>query len=171
MTPSYHLPWSSSKSWTQALLSLEMSMHTSWEKLTSSRTIAAQLEGLYRQVDLQLDAVCTLTCPDCNDNCCRRATVWYDLRDLLSVFFITGHFPTAQIKKSSTNQCRHLSSMGCLLPRVERPFICTWYICSEQRQKLDTSSSLKEKTSLLVDIQQIKQARGELEKAFIKAVC
>ncbi|BHH84105.1 hypothetical protein [Desulforhopalus sp. 52FAK] len=86
----------------------------------------------YNDLDNSLNHLCEATCPACEDVCCIKATVWYDRRDIIVYHLVTGSFPEKQVSRSAAGICCHLGENGCRLPRIERPFICTWYICAAQ---------------------------------------
>ena len=126
------------------------------------REMAAQIMALLNRLDRELEGMCRLTCPDCKDNCCARATIWYDFRDLLFLYFSGQPLPDRQIEKReirSEKFCVHLTAAGCDLPRCKRPFVCTWYICPAQKT---FSPRVQE------DIRQIKSLRREMEDLFCR---
>ena len=79
------------------------------------------------------------------------------------------HQPPGQPRIASHDVCRYLSAEGCILSRYERPWICTWYICAEQKNYLtgfyDTS-----RKQLLSVIEQVKLLRKQLEDIFITMI-
>jgi len=94
-----------------------------------------------------------------------RATVWYDLKDLLVIYLSTGGLPERQIFRDEAKACCHLTVSGCRLSRSERPFICTWYICAEQKKLL--LARLDPEQSLSAKIEKIKELRNNLEARYI----
>jgi hypothetical protein len=55
---------------------------------------------------------------------------------------------------------------GCILPRIARPFVCTWYLCPAQKEYLAHYYP-----KLILDFDQtlfdIKELRNKIEKEFI----
>ena len=101
------------------------------------REAAAQIAGLMARLDPVMTAMCHVTCPDCTDNCCARATIWYDFRDLLFLYFNAVSLPDRQIGRrifKGRLACSHLTASGCALQRHQRPFVCTWYLCNDQKR-------------------------------------
>ncbi len=123
-------------------------------------------EGMTR-LNGPMQGLCRSTCPDCDDNCCMRATVYYDLKDLLFLHFHSGKLPKQQIIRSKSCSCPNLSPQGCILPRQERPFVCTWYLCPRQKEKLYKGGE-KEKLYVIENtIKVIQVTRKKLEDTFV----
>ena len=98
--------------------------------------VAEKIRQIYLHLDSLLDVLCARTCPGCEDICCRRATVWFDEKDLSFLFLTEGEFPGKQVQRNEDGSCCFLGAAGCELPRYRRPFICTWYLCPAQKQLL-----------------------------------
>lgn len=120
------------------------------------------ITAVYENLETSLDRLCGATCPVCEDVCCTKATVWYDQRDIIVYHLATGSFPLQQVSRSVTGACCHLGANGCRLPRLKRPFICTWYICGAQVAMLRRESSGPD-VNILEQINQIKDTRKRIE--------
>jgi len=118
---------------------------------------------LYQELDVSLSRLCDATCPSCTDVCCTIATVWYDQRDILTYHLATGDLPNKQVSRDGTGICCHLGDKGCMLPRLERPFICTWYICKAQTAILRSEDN-NPNTIIQEQIQRIKECRKKIEQ-------
>ena len=168
------IPWESEEAWVQVVLSIGKTisaLSTHGSEITSIRTLAQQIVQEYTELETVLEQVCLTSCSKCEDVCCSRATVWYDLKDLLLIYLNTGTLPNRQIYKKPDHSCCNLTSSGCPLIRSERPFICTWYICSDQKKVLDGLPESKNKLAIFRTIDKIKTARKELEEEYVKAIC
>jgi len=126
------IPWREKDGVAQAVNFLVFMDRQRGGELDPVRDLAREIESGFNLMSGELDRVCSLTCPGCSDNCCERATIWYDFRDLLYLYFGPGQMPEAQITKN-TGKCSNLKTLGCILPRAERPFVCTWYFCPDQK--------------------------------------
>ncbi|TKB06015.1 hypothetical protein [Desulforhopalus sp. IMCC35007] len=122
---------------------------------------------LYEEVEAPLSRLCEVTCPTCNDVCCLKATVWYDQRDIIIYHLVTGLFPEHQITRSAKGICCNLGENGCRLPRLQRPFICTWYICPEQTTMLKREAGNPE-VNILEKIHQIKELRKRIGTLYLQ---
>ena len=139
---------------------------TTCEHLGDSRFEVMQyiddIVSIYNDLDESLNHLCEATCPSCEEVCCIKATVWYDRRDMFVYHLITGLFPHEQVSRSAAGVCSHLGEKGCSLPRLERPFICTWYICAAQLAILRDKASGPD-TKIQEQIQKIKENRKKIE--------
>ncbi|MEH0019800.1 MAG: hypothetical protein V6Z89_09105 [Desulfobacter sp.] len=132
--------------------------------LAPVRSLAREIGALYVRTAPELERLCAATCPECRENCCKRATIWYDFRDMLYLCLGPGSPPERQISKTQGVQgygCSHLAAHGCRLPRHCRPFVCTWYVCAAQKP-LVTGSNLGG------TVNKIKVLRKKMEDEFCR---
>lgn len=118
---------------------------------------------LYQELDVSLNSLCDSTCPECTDVCCTIATVWYDQRDILTYHLVTGKLPIKQVSRDGAGICCHLGDTGCMLPRLQRPFICTWYICKTQTAILRSEKD-NPHIKIQEQIQMVKECRKKIEQ-------
>lgn len=166
------IPWTSEKDWTQAVFSIRNNISVLSAKSAGNPDIAAiwslaeQINKVYTVIDRSLEGICHTTCPQCVNVCCVRATVWYDMKDLVFIYLNTGSFPEKQITRQPDKTCCNLTLSGCRLKRSARPFICTWYICPEQNNALQQLPDSNAGSTVLHAILQIKTARRELDQMY-----
>ena len=166
------IPWESQEEWVQVEHSISKTISAlspQRAELTSIRTLARQIVQAYAELETVLEEVCLTSCPTCLDVCCSRATVWYDLKDLLLVYLNTGTLPDRQIYKLPDHSCCNLTPSGCRLQRSGRPFICTWYICPDQKDVIDRFPDSEAKCALFRTIDRLKTARKVLEEEYVNA--
>ncbi len=168
------IPWSSARDWYQVIYSIKR-IHTLYrEKLGPLSDMAIKIRQHYEDLSVPIEKLCSHTCVTCGDICCVRATIWFDLKDLLYLYFGLNVFPDAQIVKRNQGDqktgCCHFSKKGCTLERTERPFVCTWYFCPEQGEYLNRHSPELRQT---IDrhLLEIKRLRNEMEAEFIRMSC
>ncbi|MFT5700162.1 MAG: hypothetical protein ACI8ZB_003033 [Desulforhopalus sp.] len=129
---SWAVPWIHQSDWEEML----QLTRNNCEGLGASRAEVMRyidaIVTLYEEIETPLSSLCGATCQICKEACCTKATVWYDQRDITIYHLAIGFFPEKQVSRSVTGACCHLGEDGCRLPRLERPFICTWYICGAQ---------------------------------------
>lgn len=129
---------------------------------------SAAIGRLMAHMDPQMAALARRTCPDCADPCCRRATVWYDCTDLLVLGFTGQPWPPGQPMAAVGDRCRYLGPAGCRLPRIQRPWICTWYLCPRQTACLQRSMR-SQRARLASWLRGMRSLRRGLLDAFIGA--
>jgi hypothetical protein len=161
-------PWQSRSDWEQVGSFFRKSLVNTSTQSTLENHVSAIAQKLV-VVDHLFEGLCELTCTSCTDLCCTRATVWYDYRDLLFHYIHTKTIPARQIIREKGQNCPQLTVSGCRLQRLHRPFICTWYLCPDQKRKLDTfgKTKLDDLCALLVDI---KRERQLMELVFQNSV-
>ena len=93
-------------------------------------SIGSAIEALFPT----MERLCRRTCPKCEQPCCQVAKPWFDLRDLLFLHLTDRAMAPSQPIRNNRDHCRYISERGCTLPRIERPWICTWYLCPTQTQ-------------------------------------
>ncbi|MCP4694316.1 MAG: hypothetical protein GY859_40160, partial [Desulfobacterales bacterium] len=137
-------------------------------KMVRSESLAREIRGRYASIFPLLDELCAVTCPWCPDICCARAFVWFDLKDLLFLHFIGRPAPAAQPRPTPAGVCRHLGARGCRLPRIARPWICTWYLCPTQKGALKKKGPGAQR-AVETAIREIKKARKAMAEEFHEA--
>ncbi|WDP89884.1 MAG: hypothetical protein HUN04_09255 [Desulfobacter sp.] len=159
-----NIPWQSGAEFKAALDFLGYIDSKRYNDLGPVRSLARRIEMRFHRMAGDLDSLCARTCPGCTDNCCQRAVIWYDFRDLLYLYFSPDggpdRMPDRQIVKSG-DLCPHLGAAGCRLPRDRRPFVCTWYFCPAQKSE---AAGLALNEAVL----EIKAARIDMEAEFCR---
>ncbi len=161
------IPWQGESSWQELRTAITAICAGLGEKEAEIREIAQQMQYGYRQLDEPMDVLCGRSCITCQEICCRRATLWYDLPDLLFIYLISAKLPPRQISRVSGGACCNLGTRGCLLPRWQRPFICSWYLCGAQQLEL---SSVPEGGQLKEQIECLRKSRKQLFAHCVEAV-
>lgn len=111
--------------------------------------------------DETMDRYCHLTCHGCGDFCCEADGIYFDLADLVYLLILDNDLPAGQTRAQTGSPCRYLSREGCILPRMCRPFICTWYLCEPQMALLDAEPLPFQKQFTAV-MQMIRRCRQQL---------
>lgn len=97
-----------------------------------ARVIAAEIHLEIIWLDWPADRIGALTCPACAEVCCSRAWVFFDRTDLLFLHLRGLEVPGGQTFGPTGRACRFLTKRGCRLARINRPWLCNWYICPDQ---------------------------------------
>jgi hypothetical protein len=163
------LPWGSSTQWKEAHHSVNIHLRrypNDWNELL---LVAHTLENRLTALFPILDDLCINSCPWCPQPCCLAAKVWFDFKDLLFLHLNRLPIPLAQPINDLKTTCRYFSHRGCVLPRINRPWICTWYLCPVQTAILRKRDYLQYDTVSRI-ILEIKVFRNKLEKEFIRVV-
>lgn len=168
--------WADEEVWSQAVLSVTKTisvLSADFSLRLEVEAMQALVQGIvdgYAEIEAVLERVCIASCTTCTDVCCARATVWYDERDLLVMYLNTAALPKSQIYRRPDGSCCNLTPSGCRLPRSERPFICTWYICPEQNTILKEYFGSDDGIDIFHTINGIKKARKDLAQIYIDVI-
>lgn len=165
------IPWQKKSDWTEVQLSVRKICGRLGMQEERARELAQNIQGNYKLIDASMEELCAATCISCEAVCCSRATVWYDLRDLLFLYLVSREMPEQQVLRREGRSCANLGPAGCVIPRSKRPFICTWYICAVQKKVLESVPESKPAVHPYQLIAEIQTARKLLESLCIAAVC
>ena len=162
------VPWNTPDLWQAANESLSAAIVQNQPAMADLICRAHAIQRLYEALFPPMDGICRRTCPTCKDRCCRRAWVWADFKDLLFFHLVGIHPPKRQLLHQKGDRCRYASADGCRLNRIQRPFVCTWYLCPAQTRILNELPVTRDMLTTTID--QIKAARRQMEDRFIAVV-
>ena len=162
-------PWGSGAAWDAANRNLDFLIQRNRMMLDPTIILAQEVQTRMVSIFSLLEDLCRVTCPWCPDHCCLTATVWIDFKDLLFLHLNGHEIPPAQLLADLKETCRYWGPRGCMLPRIARPWVCTWYLCPTQKANLrQKPKSVQDQFSRVV--QAIKTGRKEMESEFIRIV-
>ena len=162
-------PWGFVPAWQEANLSIDFHLKRYFPRLKPMLQIARETRIRLESIFPSLDDLCLMTCPRCPDACCLSASPWYDLRDLIFLHLNQLSIPLTQTIPGFQETCCYINHKGCTLPRITRPWICTWYLCPAQTANLKDRSFNQWQTLSRV-LGEIKAFRKEMEAEFIRVI-
>jgi hypothetical protein len=163
------IPWAAPDEWQAVHQTIRFHCDRYPENFKAAVSLAQKVKRCLQTIFPVLDEMCADSCPWCPEPCCLKASVWFDFKDLLFLHFNHQPIPPAQPKTHLSMPCRYLGPRGCRLPRMTRPWICTWYLCPTQNARLRNGYHPKQKL-LSWAMAQIKSERHLLENEFIRIV-
>lgn len=166
--PMHSIPWNTKALWKEANLALDLNVSRHRHRLTDAFRLAAGLRDRLLSIFPLMDRLCQHTCPNCTDICCQHAWVWADFRDLLFYHLAGIPVPDQQLLGRRGEHCPYAGPMGCRLDRLQRPFVCTWYVCPAQTGLLHGRP--ENQVHLSAMLSQIKIERRRMENQFIQAL-
>lgn len=164
------IPWSQPASWREVQQSLHFHLDGHRPARESLMPLAVGIGKHLHVLARQMDMICAHTCSHCPEPCCLSASVWYDFRDLLSLHLLGMPIPIGQPISDYRALCRFITNTGCSLPRLIRPWICTWYLCPVQTLWLKKQPDGVGQ-NLLKYLDEMKTMRVKLENRFVAIVC
>lgn len=162
------VPWNTPETWQAANTSLSTAIRHHWLAMADLTGDAHTIRQYYEILFPLMDNICCHTCPGCRDICCRRAWVWIDFKDLLFLHLAAIPTPDRQLLQQQGDRCYFAGPEGCRLKRIQRPFVCTWYLCPDQTRLLGNQAGAKQR--VMRALWQIKTGRNQMEAAFIRVV-
>ena len=169
VSPDLAPPWRTSETWQEANQFIVKHLKLYRSRLKYLEKFILDIKGRMKRISLMLDEMCNNTCPWCPSPCCLSAMVWFDFPDLLTLHLSGQDIPTSQPKPNLKEVCCYLGPRGCSLPRICRPWICTWYLCDTQLAHLRKKDN-EIKTEFEQNMQAVKARRKAMEKEFIRIV-
>ncbi len=160
-------PWASGGEWLEANRTMDYLIWLHDSSLGEVRRHAEKISNGLQSLFPILDELCAVTCGYCPEPCCMLATVWVDFRDMLFMRLCAGKTPPAQLLEGPGNVCRYLRPKGCILPRIQRPWACTLYLCPAQTSRLRKKSE-PVREGFHETVRSIKAHRLEMEAGFIR---
>jgi hypothetical protein len=164
-----NIPWALPDEWQAVKRAIRFHLDRYPEDFKPVVSLAQSVKSHLESIFPFLHELCGNCCPWCPEPCCLKASVWFDFKDLLFLHLNKQPIPSAQPKANLSMPCRYLAPKGCRLPRIVRPWICTWYLCPTQTAKLRNGYKGKHK---LLDqaFAQIKSERNLLESEYIRII-
>lgn len=160
--------WGSTDAWREANETLSYLIQRHRRGLNRAIAYAEAIRCELVPVFTVLDTLCVRSCPWCPDPCCQVAKIWIDFKDLLFLHLTGGPVPPAPLLAELTDICRYLGPRGCLLDRISRPWICTWYLCPTQQRVIQRG---REDAGMIERaFAAIKDGRKKMESEFIHVV-
>jgi len=173
LTPSDELAtamfWGAHNVWHEANESIAYHLHLYRQKTLYASELAQSIKNCLNALFPLMDDLCMITCSHCPDPCCLNARVWFDFRDMLFLHLSEQQIPRRQLIRSRKEICCYLGYRGCTLPRIRRPWACTWYLCPPQsavlRKREFSSGNIFER-----NVRIIRSTRKEMEAEFVRIV-
>lgn len=159
-------PYSDEKSWNE----VNSSINYLFEKhnVEGLKKSAGEMKNLLQSTFSMQDELCFNTCIKCLEPCCSVAKIWFDIKDLLFLNLLKIKVPDSQPRDENDRICKYYKPLkGCVLNRLERPFICNYFLCNTQKKNLRKNDpDLLKKTEAIFF--EVKKIRNGLEDDFIK---
>ena len=94
------------------------------------RTAAAQrLKALLIESSPLIESYTRQVCPGCVDVCCRQKHGMFTAADKAYLDALGESMPSHDSGSALDGPCQFLGPTGCIKPRWQRAWKCTWYFC------------------------------------------
>lgn len=157
----WDISWRDTEAWDAAVCALTDYFSETSAACENARRAAQRVRMLIAAVDPFIQEQTAAICPACSSVCCIDRHGSFDLHDLIYSFCLELPLPDYERHRNETDPCQFLQPDGCRLPRHERPFRCTWYVCDALIAHMQTlpAKQARELTALFEELQ---QARSEM---------
>ncbi len=128
------------------------------------KTDAAQkLRELLIEISPLLEEYTRRICPDCTDVCCKQKHGMLREQDIAYLAALGVDAPVHDPAVPLDGPCQFLGPIGCVKPRWQRAWKCTWYFCESLIKAMDegpqqTARRIIEMTERMIEV------RKQLEK-------
>ncbi len=125
------------------------------------RALARELKEIISRLDPLIETYTAKVCPTCQDVCCSQTNAYHDFADLV-LLLAAGHRPPPyEHHRRLLDPCQFMGAKGCILPRWQRPYRCTWYFCSPLVEAMEAQPP-KRYRRILAQISHMQTIRREL---------
>lgn len=129
--------------------------------MQNSKTAAAhELKELLVRFSPLIEEYTEKVCPDCTDVCCKQKHGMFQDRDIAYLAALdvdtSVHDPTIPLD----GLCQFLGPAGCVKPRWQRAWKCTWYFCEALIKAMDegpqqTARRISEMTEKMIEVRKL----------------
>ena len=126
---------------------------------------AHQFKQAYAIMDPFIQKYTAEVCPYCGNVCCCNKHGFPEFADVVAILAMGGKVPEYDLSVDEGALCQFIGEKGCVLPRIERPYRCTWYFCEPLLLQIEIGPP-KQYREFVQDVQYMGHARAELMEAF-----
>ncbi len=129
------------------------------------RQKARQFRQAFAIMDPFIQEYTAKVCPYCGNVCCCNKHGYPEFADVVGILAMGGRIPSYDLSVDEGALCQFIGEKGCVLPRTERPYRCTWYFCEPLLLQIEIGPP-KQYREFTLDVQYMGHARAELLQAF-----
>ena len=163
----YDLPWSTAVLWRTANETIATTLDRHHGALKPVIDLAYRIRERLEALEEPISRLCNQTCSRCRAICCCHAHAYFDFKDLIFLHMGDVGLPAGQTLGRTHQTCRYLAADGCRLPRIQRPFICTWYLCADQKSRI-LKTAVSAQQFLFNSLKAIKSGRTHMETLYVQ---
>ena len=126
---------------------------------------ANALEQAFERLDSLIESLTSRICPYCGTVCCANKFGFPEFADIVVFLSLGLDIPNYDLEVDEEALCQFIGDKGCLLPRPNRPYRCTWYFCDPLLLELELGSA-KAYRQFISDLQNLSRARGDIMRIF-----
>lgn len=120
----------------------------------------------FDRIDPFIQSYTELICPTCWNVCCAQIHGLPEFADVVGFRALGLFVPDYDLTRDLNGPCQFMGDRGCLLPRIQRPYRCTWYFCEPLLFQIEIGPSSQYRHFIEM-VQALALARGGLMRAFL----
>ncbi len=117
------------------------------------------------KLDPLIQSYTARVCPYCGTVCCANKFGFPEFADVVVFLALGLDVPRYDLDVDEEAICQFIGEKGCVLPRIQRPYRCTWYFCDPLLVQLEIGPA-KDYRNFIKDLQGLSSARGEVLRTF-----
>ncbi len=129
--------------------------------MNKTHSAAAELKRLLIEHSQLIEEHTVAACPHCTNVCCRQKHCLFREKDVVYLIALGEEVPIRDETMPPDGPCQFMGPAGCMLPRWQRPFRCTWFFCEPLLQALHDAPP-KRSRELSRALQKMADLYGEL---------
>jgi hypothetical protein len=98
---------------------------------------AVRLKQLLVEASPLIESYTAAVCPSCTDVCCRQRHGVFTAHDAAYIAALGTEAPAHEPGRPLDGPCQFLGPAGCVKPRWQRAWKCTWYFCQPLLRALE----------------------------------
>ena len=126
-----------------------------------------EFKNAFKQIDPFIQRYTAETCPLCGNVCCANRHGFPEYADIVGFLAMGLDIPVYDLDVDEGALCQFIGEKGCILPRPQRPYRCTWYFCDPLLVQIDLGP-IKEYRHFISCVQELSARRGSLLNTFVE---
>ncbi len=125
------------------------------------RKKAALFRKAFNKLDPFIQRYTAKVCPYCGTVCCANKHGFPEFADVAGFLAMGLEVPSYNLEVDEADICQFIGPSGCILPRPQRPYRCTWYFCEPLLLQIEIGPA-RHYRNFIADVQELGAARGNL---------
>ncbi len=136
------------------------------DSLTDVIASAQAMKRCFDEFDPFIQHYTSRVCPYCGTVCCANKFGFPEFADIISFLALGLQVPDYDLDVDEDAICQFIGEKGCILPRLQRPYRCTWYFCDPLMAQIDIGP-IKHYRQFIQGVQDLSRTRGDVMRAFL----
>jgi len=107
-----------------------------------------------------------VVCPECTSVCCANRHSMHTFDDIVFIYALGEQIPLHTPGLDDSGPCQFLGELGCVIPRVVRPYRCNWYFCSPLLNRITELNTVRHYRMFINLLQKITRGRQSLMEEY-----